>query len=392
MPSDRQTAGALHSGHVDTEWIQTPPVARPQPDSEPPDVEFDSIEDVPPEMDRWVGFSGGMDSLAVTHYAMTNDLAHGVVYCDTGSGLAENLDYVRAVCSRHGWPLVIVPPRYRYEFPALRYEFPGPDLHSWWYDYCKGEGWKKLWHQLDGSLKLITGVRKSESETRMKTVTSEVQHEKGNFRGWFISPMWESDDDDLAGYIERHDLEVNSCYPNIGRSGDCYCLAYAGRDELVQVAKHYPEHFYWLMNAERRVQEYRGRLKLLEDLFPATIEYARDDLRKRGGEPYPLMHEVLKTHLPAHYEWAAKQPRRRAVLRGMQEPTCWLAHGGESSQKLQQAAAEADQEQTTLCGESCNTRSVMGLSPAVQAATEAAKDEIETTQTTLIADGGQVDG
>jgi 3'-phosphoadenosine 5'-phosphosulfate sulfotransferase (PAPS reductase)/FAD synthetase len=389
MPSEVSTAGTLLNDHVETDWVQTPAISRPEPETEPPTVEI-SVEDVPSEMDRWVGFSGGKDSLAVTHYAMSHGLAEGVVYCDTGSGLSQNLDYVRKICSRHGWPLLVVPPRYCYEFPAMRYGFPGPDYHSFWFDYCKGDGWKTLWNQIDGDLKLVTGVRREESATRMKTVTSEVQHEEGNFRGWFISPMWESDDDDLEGYLETHDLETNPCYAHIGRSGDCYCLAYAGRDELLELAARYPGHYHWLANAERRVQEYRGRLKLLEDLFPATIEYARDDLRKRNGTPYPLMHEVLKKHLPAHYEWAAKQPRRRAVLRGMQEPTAWLAHGGESSQKLQQAVAEADQDQTTLCGQSCNKRSIMGLSPDVKAGMRAAKKQIETVQQTLVADGGRL--
>jgi len=382
---------ALIDDHVDTEFVETEPIARPQPDSERPDVEFESVEDVPPEMDRWVGFSGGNDSLAVTHYAMTHGMAHGVVYCDTSSGLAENLEYVREVCQRQGWPLVVVPPRYCYEFPAFRYGIPGPDYHGFWFDYCKGDGWNALWHQVDGSLKIITGVYKAESENRTEAITSEVQREEGNFRGWYISPFWESDGETMDDYIDRHGLERNPCYSNIGRSGDCYCLAYAGRDEVtLELAKHYPEHYHWLMNAERRIQEYRGRIKLLEDRWPGAVEYARDVLRKRGGTPYPLIDEVLRTHLPVHYEWAVRQPRRRAILRGMQEPTCWLGHGGESTERLQQAADQADDDQASICDGSCNVRSVMGPDLEVQNNVEQANEMMETEQTTLTAmtDGG----
>lgn len=374
----------LVDDHLETKFIQTVPVPRPQPNSNPPSVEFESVADVPSDMDRWVGFSGGKDSLAVTYFAMTNGLAHGVVYCDTGSGLAENLNYVRKICARHGWPLVIVPPRYCYEWPALRYEFPGPDLHSYWFDYCKGDGWRTLWHQIDGSLKLITGVRKAESDVRVKTVTSEVQYETGNFRGWYISPFWEREDETLVEYLDRHGLERNPCYGNIGRSGDCYCLAYAGREEVTaEAAKHYPEHYCWLMNAERRVQEYRGRIHLLQDRYPATVDYARDSIRTQYPQPYPLMHEVIRENFPAHYEWVVKQPRRKAVLRGMQEPTCYLGHGGESSKRLQRAASRADDNQTSICAVSCNRKGVMGLSPDVEYSVTAAKKKATTEQVEL---------
>jgi 3'-phosphoadenosine 5'-phosphosulfate sulfotransferase (PAPS reductase)/FAD synthetase len=377
---------ALTDRTIDSPWITTPAVPRPQPTTEPPAVEFDSITDVPPEMDRWVGFSGGRDSLAVTHYAMSYGLAQGVVYCDTGSGLAANLAYVRRVCDRHGWPLVIVPPRHSYEKPLLRYGAPGPDLHSMWFNLVKGDGWGTLQKHINGGLKLVTGVWRGESENRMKAVTEEVQREEGNFRGWFISPFFDAGGGELAEYIHRHGLKTNECYSSIGRSGDCYCLAYAGRDELtMELAKHYPDHYHWIMNRERRMQEYRGRLLRLEDEFPTVYEYAQDTLRTQNGTPYPMLDEVFRTHLPAHDTWARSLSRREAVLRAMQEHTCWLGHGGTSSKQLQQAAAQADNAQTSICEASCNARSVMGVLPEVEQATaEATRLAENSTQATLV--------
>lgn len=365
---------------ISTEWIVTPPIPRPQPRYGPPAVEFRGVEDVPEHMDRWVGFSGGKDSLAVTHFAMSNGLAHGVVYCDTGSGLRENLEYVRRVCDRHGWPLVVVPPRHSYEKPLLRYEAPGPDLHSMWFNLAKGDGWKTLYNHINGSLKLVTGVWRGESENRMKAITDEVQREEGNFRGWYISPFWDAEEDTMEEYIDRYGLETNPCYSNIGRSGDCYCLAYAGRDEItLELAKHYPEHYHWMLNQERRMQEYRGRIHLFRDAFPGVYDYARNTLRTRDGVPYPMMHEVLREDLLVFYDWVCGFSRREAVLRAMQEHTCWLGHGGTSSRMLQAAANQANQNQASLCDASCNTRSAMGLDPMVERRTNSAKKELKQT-------------
>jgi len=383
---------ALTDGSVATEWVTTQPIPRPQPETNSPLVEFSSVEDVPTDMDRWAGFSGGNDSLAVTHYAMSNGLAHGVVYCDTGSGLAENLDYVREVCDRHGWPLLIVPPRHFYERPLFRYEPPGPDYHSMWFNIAKGAGWKRLYNHIDDSLKLITGVWRGESDNRMKAITDEVQRETANFRGWYLSPFWDVKDGTVTEYIERHGLETNPCYSRIGRSGDCYCLAYAGRDEITfELAKHYPDHYRWLMNTERRLQEYRGRVHLFKDRFPSVYEYARDTLRTQNGTPYPMMHDVLQTHLPTHYDWVCSLPRRRAVLRAMQEHTCWLGHGDSSSDMLEAAANQADTSQKTICDAACNTRSVMGVVPEVESRTKAAKELSDTDKTVKTEVGDWVD-
>lgn len=377
---------SLVSERINTDWIQTKPVERPQPDKGPISTEYESIEAVPKGMDRWVGFSGGTDSYAIAKFALSKGLAHGVVYCDTGSGLATNLSYVRKVCEKHNWPLLIVPPRHCYEFPALRYGFPGPDFHSIWFNLCKGSGWGKLSSHIDNSLKLFTGVRKHESQTRIRTVTDEVDYETSNFRGWYISPFWDWQDSEIDQYLEAHGLTQNPVYENISRSGDCYCLAYAGRDELLQLAKHYPGHYYYLLNAERRVQEYRGRLSLLEDLFPNMVEYANDVVRKEYSQPWPLMHTVLKDNFPVHYEWAKNLPRKRCILRGMQEHTNYLGHGGESTKELEQAAAQADESQTTICGPSCHAKSVMGVVPSVEQEVEAAeKESKQYKQTTLVA-------
>lgn len=52
-----------------------------------------------------VGFSGGRDSLAVTHWMMTNVLGCEVFHCNTGIGIERTRQYVRDTCKAMGWPL-----------------------------------------------------------------------------------------------------------------------------------------------------------------------------------------------------------------------------------------------------------------------------------------------
>jgi len=54
-------------------------------------------------------------------------------------------------------------------------------------------------------------------------------------------------------------LPHNPVNEKIGRSGDCYCGAYANREtELLELQAEYPDHYEWLMDLEQEVQEEIG--------------------------------------------------------------------------------------------------------------------------------------
>jgi len=60
-------------------------------------------------------------------------------------------------------------------------------------------------------------------------------------------------------YRQEHELPTNPVAEKIGRSGDCYCGAYAHRDtELAELEAHYPKHADWLKDLEADVQEKHG--------------------------------------------------------------------------------------------------------------------------------------
>jgi len=66
-------------------------------------------------------------------------------------------------------------------------------------------------------------------------------------------------DSAMDKYRREHDLPTNPVAEKIGRSGDCYCGAYAHRDtELAELEAHYPKHADWLKDLEADVQEIHG--------------------------------------------------------------------------------------------------------------------------------------
>lgn len=373
----------LSDDHISTDFVETEPVPRPTPEKSPPGVEYTSPEEIPDGMTRVVGFSGGEDSLGVTHFAMSTGLAEAVIYLDTGSGLAENLSYVRRVCERHGWPLMVLPTPMTLEEFSMKYAFSTPSSHSWAFQWFKARAIRALSNYLDRTLKVVTGVYRDESENRMKAITSEVQYESENFSGWWIAPFMDWTEDEVADYIAKHSLEKSPVYGKIHRSGDCYCMAYGHRDEvLIDLAAEYPEHFHWMMNVERRVQEYRGRLFLLRDLFPNMMEYAREDVRTRGPPPYPMMDTVLKENFPAHYRWAMNQPRGKAILRAATDPTSYFGHAKMDSDEMRALMARNDISQTSLCDDGCGLGEA-SESQSVERRVENAKEQVETEQMTL---------
>jgi 3'-phosphoadenosine 5'-phosphosulfate sulfotransferase (PAPS reductase)/FAD synthetase len=373
------------------EAVHTEAVEKPEPESDPVDIwESHRVIDtssVGHGKDRVVLFSGGDDSLALTHMAMEEGWADFVVHLATNSSIPENIDYVRSVCEDHGWPFAILRSPMPYDIFGYRYGFAGVSAHSMAYQYFKGRQLNYLYQRRNGNIKLLSGVRKLESDRRMRHVDAEVDYTTtdsgGNFTGWWLSPLHNKSDEWVAEYRERHDLRRNPVSQRLHRSGDCQCLAFGDRTtELVMIEAEYPEMGEWLRNVERRVQEYRGRVELLGDRYP-DVKEQMDDLRD-GSRPKPFRFSLLKDHAPEVYDELVSVPADEAVLRGQMEPTNYIGHGGLSSKELRELTTAADADQTTLCdtcGDGCPRRS-----PAVEEYTEQAGEEYSeatTNQTSL---------
>lgn len=372
-----------------SETIRTEHVEKPKPDRGPVDIyEMQTgcfmrrsgvdKDDVTNRLKhRYVLFSGGDDSLALTHYAMSNGLADVVLHLDTGTAIPENISYIRNLCAEYQWPLQIIKSPMPFSLMAYRYGFPGPDRHDIPYNYLKGRQLAALSRHRAGDIHLISGVRTAESEKRKINISAEVQYadqsQDDNFSGWWVSPFIDKSGKWVKEYREDHSLPRNPVADNINRSGDCQCLAYGARfSELVNIESEYPAMAEWLRNVERRTMEYRGRVALLEQLHPDI--YSKVDSIRDQSLPKPMRMTVLKQQFSSAYRDIVEITTERAIKEGKTMETCYLGHGGVSSDDMNQLKAEQNIEQESLCqncGDGCPA-----LNSVVEEKTEQARRDL----------------
>ena len=376
------------------EAVRSPAVPRPKPESDPVDIfEVDRFLRTPTangEKDRAVLFSGGDDSLALTHKAMEEGWADMVVHLETNTSIPANLDYVREVCEQYQWPLVIVSSPVSLETLAFRYGFPGPSAHTIAFNALKGRQLGYLYRRTNGGIKFFSGVRTDESDRRMRQINAEVQYatpDGSNFRGWWVSPLIGRSNEWIHEYREEHELPRNPvAQSSLHRSGDCNCLAYGHRDEeLIALEADWPNVAEWLKSVETRVQEYRGRVDYLRETHPEVA--AEVDTQRKRERPHPMRLTILKEEAPDVYEEVVSLSVSDAITMGQTDEVNYIGHGGLSSDEMRSLLASMDTCQQTLC-ENCGKPSE-SVSCSVERRVEAAEEALigpSTTQETLPVD------
>lgn len=203
-------------------------------------------------------FSGGHDSLVSSHIAMEKGPATEVLHLDTNTGIPQNLEHIEYVCGEYGWPLQIVEsPKTLKEF-AKEWGFPGPGWHHIAYRWFKERQLEQVASEADGKPHFWAGVRKDESDNRLKAINKTGVVEPADQWIWH-KPLAYMTKDRCEEYIDKNSLPRNPVVENIHRSGECYCGAYATRDEeLIDLQVHYPEHYEWLKEVEDEVIAERG--------------------------------------------------------------------------------------------------------------------------------------
>jgi len=115
---------------------------------------------------------------------------------------------------------------------VLNHGFPGSTRrqHNMMYRKLKERPIQRLAARVD-ELHLWTGVRRQESKRRMETV--EIEGSAAGDRWFWHAPIAEWSKHDCRRYIRRYELPCNELWDTLGRSGDCYCGAYATPEEKI---------------------------------------------------------------------------------------------------------------------------------------------------------------
>lgn len=199
--------------------------------------------------------SGGMDSTvaaAVAHEQVDLDI---MAYLDTGTGLDENLEYIKTLADHLGLQLWTLRTHERYTERVQEHGFPGPSRHQIMFSILKERQIRKLATICNGrgnsnNLHLYSGVRSDESQRRMKHVSEEQEGD----RWMWQAPIHDWSKQDCKEYVDEHDLPTNDLWETLGRSGDCFCGCYGSPEEKLDLrAAGCGYHADWLNELEELV-------------------------------------------------------------------------------------------------------------------------------------------
>lgn len=210
-----------------------------------------------------VGFSGGTDSMVVTHLVMNYFKKYGaeVFHVNTGIGIEKTRKFVRETCKKYDWTLneIFVKEDCNQDYDKIVEEhgFPGPAQHTKMYIRLKERGINELKRRTTNwgeKILLCTGIRHDESFNRMQ-YTNDIIQIHNNTYIWCNPIYWFSPQDKYE-YYKKYDLPKNEVTDLLGFSGECLCGAYAHKGELELIGLIEPE-------TKQRIQELEKKLYLL---------------------------------------------------------------------------------------------------------------------------------
>lgn len=211
----------------------------------PEEIMAEAIERYKP-VAIFAGFSGGTDSLAVTHWVLSNYPQAKAFHANTGIGVEKTRQFVRDTCKQYGWDLVEIRAKedcgQDYDELVREWGFPGPAHHRKMYSRLKERAVRELvkrqkTHWKDKVL-ICTGIRHDESRVRAGYAGREINTVGAQV---WVNPVYWWTGSDKAEYIRANNLPTNPVSELLGMSGECLCGAFAHKGELDLVRLIDPE-------------------------------------------------------------------------------------------------------------------------------------------------------
>lgn len=237
--------------------VRCPPVSEFTP-PEFKDVENEKQKRHNGAPDRFMMCSGGMDSVAMTHYMMEErwdgdgwgawDKRPVVVFLETTIGLSSQRLYVQMLAREYNWQVVCWQTHEDFEEYSEDSGFHGNDAHNGIFNVLKGRQVSKA-ATLSANPHVYWGSRVEEKGERVNR--KEWREDIG---AWSHNPILHWTDEDVVEYLRDREVPFN---PNweAAHFTDCGCGATASREELVELeAEGYEVFAEKLRNLEDRVE------------------------------------------------------------------------------------------------------------------------------------------
>lgn len=195
-------------------------------------------------------FSGGKDSIVACLVAGVKE----VVYCRTGVGLNEQ--YVKDMCKRFDWKLIIVEPKQgeSYEEFVKKYGFPHSGIHNSIMGCLKFHPLRK-WHyeqkKLGRNIMFVSGARRKESKRRKKRDYMKKQYNEldgmrfyKSIFDWTTTQVWD--------YLKENNIPRSPIYETMHISGDCLCGSFSSKGESAFLKMFHPKMFNYFLELEKK--------------------------------------------------------------------------------------------------------------------------------------------
>lgn len=191
-------------------------------------------------------FSGGNDSSVLAH--LFRGRATHAAHANTGVGVEQTRQYVRAVCTDWGLSLIERsapdPDKNSYRALVLDQGFPGPGHHFKMYQRLKERALREIRKEIVNNplrerVVFLAGRRRQESVRRANV----PEFERQGSVVW-VSPLVNWTKPDMTTYrLMMGDVPRNDVADLIHMSGECLCGSFAHEGEREEIAYWYPAAF-----------------------------------------------------------------------------------------------------------------------------------------------------